>query len=190
MSWTAPLTVAAGDSLTAAQFNAHVRDNLNETETARAFFTGNHLISFGTNAIRAKSCFRDSQLNEDTTTSTSFTDLRFDGDRSNVGPAVTLTTGTQAVAFYSARLGNSVSSGFASVSVAVENSAGTEYVAASDDWAMQQDGLAANNEAKYGVSHKFTGLTSGVNTFVMKYRVGVGGGTGSFSNREMFVIAL
>lgn len=196
MTWDAPFTAASGNTLTAAVFNAEVRDNLMETEVARAFYEGNHIIAFGTNSIRARSCFRDSKLNVGTRTSTSFGDLNdytcTDGAvrSDNWGPAVTLTTGTTAVAFYSARMGNSVSSGFASMSVAVENSSGTEYVAANDQWAMQQDGLASNNEAKYGVAHKFTGLTAGQNTFVAKYRVGSGGGTGSFSNREMFVIAL
>jgi hypothetical protein len=192
MAWTTIFTATGGDTITAATFNAQVRDNLLETEAARSFFAGNHMISFGANSIRPKSCFRDSQLEEGITTGTSFGNLfqKPNGDYELWGPGVTLTTGTTAVAFYSARMGNSVSSGFASISVAVEDSSGTEYIAASDQWAMQQDGLSASREAKYGVSHKFTGLTAGENTFMMKYRVGAGGGTGSFSNREMFVIAL
>lgn len=36
MAWTAPLTAALNGTLTAAQFNTHVRDNLLETEAAKA----------------------------------------------------------------------------------------------------------------------------------------------------------
>lgn len=36
MAWTAPMTASANGTLTAAQFNTHVRDNLLETETAKA----------------------------------------------------------------------------------------------------------------------------------------------------------
>jgi hypothetical protein len=194
MAWTTPFTAATGSDLTAAMFNAQVRDSLNETETARAFFTGNHMIGFGLNSIRAKSCFRDSQLSQGWAWNTFYTDLDISDDPSddprsyNFGPAVTLTTGTTAIAWYSARCSNDVTNNLAAYSVAVENSSGTEYVAASDTWCAMIDGVGADQDNKYGVAHRFTSLTSGVNTFVMKYRVG--GSAAHFSNREMFVMAL
>lgn len=193
MSWTAPLTAVAGNSLTAAQFNTYVRDNLNETEVARAFFTGNMLIANGSNSVRARSCFRDSQLSLGNRSSSSYGDLDdytcTDGrNRSdNFGPAVTLTCNGSAVVWFSTRIGNSGSNP-TYASIKVENSVGDTLVSPSDAWAQSQDGTGGQDN-KYGVCHRFTALGSdNVRTFVMQYRTS--GGTGEWSNRELFVMAL
>lgn len=200
MAWDIPFTATSGDTLTAAVFNAEVRNNLLETEVAKAFESGRMIISSATNTVAERRVYRDSQLQVGDRTSSSYgdldayvcTDARVISQ--NFGPAVTLTTGTTAVAWYSARMGNASADAVTAYSVAVEDDDGTEYVAASDQWAGLQDGLGAaatglNQEAKYGVCHRFTGLTAGTNSFIMKYHSN-GSTAGSFSNRELFVMAL
>jgi hypothetical protein len=190
MTWTTPRTAVSGETITAAIFNAEIRDNFLETEVGRAFFEGNFMVAKAANSVRARSCFRDSQLQIGRTSSTTYEDLDSNADRSeNFGPAVSLTCNGTAVVWFSARASNNAADSLCAYSVAVEDSTGTELVAASDAWCGMTDGIAANNDNKYGVCHRFTGLGSDLQrTFVMKYRVG--SGTADFSNREMFVMAL
>lgn len=200
MAWDTPFTATSGATLTAAVFNAEVRNNLLETEVAKAFESGRMIISAGTNSVAERRIYRDSQLTLGTRTSSSYGHLDAysctDGAivSQNYGPSVTITTGTTAVAWYSARMGHPTANSVSAYSVAVEDDDGTEYVSASDQWAGLQDGLGAaatglNQEAKYGVCHRFTGLTAGTNTFIMKYHSD-GVSASSFSNRELFVMAL
>ncbi|MFT2016284.1 hypothetical protein ACMA1D_10640 [Streptomyces sp. 796.1] len=184
MAWTAPMTAVPGSPLTAAQFNTYVRDNLLETEAAKANFTGNMLITTGANAITARNCFRSRTLTASTTSSTTYTGLDSGG-----GPTVTVTTGTTALVWVATWMENTAPSNATMASVSVS---GATVVAASDTNMVAMQGLSASpptpNSVRYGVTYRFTGLTPGVNTFTMEYRVS--GGTGTFSNRELLVMAL
>ena len=51
MAWTTPLTAVSNTALTAAQWNASVRDNLLMTAPALATTTGRHFVSTGANTI-------------------------------------------------------------------------------------------------------------------------------------------
>lgn len=187
MAWTAPMTAALNSTFTAAQFNAHVRDNLLETEPAKASGVDNYFVSTGANAITTRS--PGSQVIDvmQTTSSTSYTNL------GTTGPVVTVTTGTAALVLFSCGMANTSANAGMTVSVAVS---GATTVAESDTWAIMTDGVAAwGNPNEPADQHNrrqsvklFTGLNAGSNTFTMKYKVG--SGTGRFRYRELIVYPL
>jgi hypothetical protein len=115
-----------------------------------------------------------------TTTSTSYTDL------ATAGPAVTVTTGTKALVIVSAFM-QSPSSAFAYTSFAVS---GATTIAASDNYAFRGRVDGDNNQGIRINASRATvvTLTAGSNTFTAKYKVD--SGTGTFANRDIFVINL
>lgn len=183
MAWTAPMTATTNTALSAANFNLHVRDNLNQTEAAVADPAprGKLLISTGANAVTWRTVWRDRRLEPEGTSSTTYTILDDDG----VGPAITVRTGTTAVAWHACEMSNGTANAPSRTSISVS---GASSVAASDAWCTLHDGRTAGNSTRFSSCHRFTGLTAGVNTFTMEYRVG--SGTGTFRNRELVVAAL
>lgn len=175
MAWSSPMTAVAGATFTAAQFNQFVRDNLNMTAPALASAAGQIFVSTAANAIAARTPGVATIATSQTTTSTTYADL------ATVGPSVTITTGTQALVWFGALISNSGANS-SRMSVAV-SSAST--VAASDAWAAVNVGTSAN---RIFSAHMFTGLTAGSNIFTAKYDVSAG--TGTYVNRELFVIPL
>lgn len=173
------MTAVAGATFSAAQFNQHVRDNLNETAPAKATAASQVPVSTGANAIAMRSPTSAAVAANETTTSTSYTDL------ATPGPVVTVTTGTIAIVWFAADIANNTSNSLAKCTVAVS---GASTVAASDAWMLSLDGNAANNYSRPSMCHVFTGLTAGSNTFTMKYAVG--SNTGSFRTRELNVFPL
>ena len=115
---------------------------------------------------------------EQTTTSTSYTDLA-------TSQAVTLTTGTKALVIISSGMYNNSANVYVNMSFAVS---GASSVAANDDNCLRLGYMGA------GVSHKaasmavLTGLTAGSNTFTAKFKVG--SSTGGFNQRYLFVMDL
>lgn len=121
---------------------------------------------------------RDFVSTNQTTTSTSYTDL------ATVGPAVTVTTGTKALVLFSSGGYNATTGAVLSASVAVS---GATTLAASDDWALSRKQVSGGTDTlTFGQSVLLTGLTAGSNTFTMKYSVS--GGTGNFNLRRINVI--
>lgn len=177
------MTAVANSVFTAAQFNQFVRDNLNETSPAKATAGGSHFAATGLNSIAERMTTGAIDLNTGTTTASSFGDL----DAPAVpGPAVTVETGPQAILFYHCELSNSGAgssrmsvevSGASSVATAINRSIGIFGVAGVTlgvgDAVFYASGLA---------------LTPGSNTFTAKYRVS--SGTGTFSDRRIFVFPL
>lgn len=179
MAWTAPMTAVANAVFTAAQYNAHVRDNLLETAPAKATAAGNYFVATGVNAI-AERVISTSRVNtSQTTASTSYTDL------ATAGPAVTVTTGTRAMVWTNCQLQNSVDSAGTHASVTVS---GASSIGASDAAAISLDGVLAANPWRLGTCYMFDTLTAGSNTFTMKYRVSAG--TGTFHRRHIIVMPL
>lgn len=179
MAWSAPMTAVAGATFTAAQFNQYVRDNLNATAVALATAVSQVPVSTGANALAMRTPATASVATSQTTASTTYTDL------TTPGPAITAITGTIAIVFIAAGMANNVSNSLTACSVAVS---GASTLAASDAWAAYLDGNQASNFSRVGVTHTFTGLTAGSNTFTMKYKVG--SNTGSYQNREINVFPL
>ncbi len=113
-----------------------------------------------------------------TTTSTSYTDL------ATSGPAVTLTTGTKALVIITCASSNSGINRTSSMSYAVS---GATTIAASDSVAIIHQNNSIASTLRYSSASVPT-LTAGSNTFTAKYKVNTD--TGTFSDREIFVINL
>lgn len=178
MAWTAPMTAVDNTIWTSSQWNTHVRDNLLETMAGKATTAGRWFVSTGANAIAERVITQASTTTSQTTTSTSFTDL------ATVGPSVTVTTGTKAIVFWGCQLSNDTANAQSRMSVAVSSAT---TIAASTNYQIQQDGVAANSSWRMNTFWVPT-LTAGSNVFTAKYAVSAG--TGTFSNRFILVIAL
>ena len=113
-----------------------------------------------------------------TTTSGTYTDL------ATVGPAVTLTTGTEALVFIGAMQRNDGGNGnYTGVAVS-----GASTIAAADADALYMYLDLSEQRAGGAYVAKITGLTPGSNTFTLKYRVQ--GNTGYWYHRSIMVLAL
>jgi hypothetical protein len=178
MAWTAPKTFLASSSLTAADLNTYVRDNLLETIAAKATDNGGLFTSSGTNAVAERLAKKSFISTEQTTTSTAYTDL------ATAGPSVTVTSGPGgALAFWCSRALNSTT-GYSIVSLAITGAAGANAAAAASD----DRELSSNRNRQYSQVVYYDGLTAGSNTFTMKYRVTAG--TGTFSRRRLIVFPM
>lgn len=116
-----------------------------------------------------------------TTTSTSYTDL------ATSGPAVTITTGSQAlVSIFCGTIQNDTAADYALATFAVS---GATTIAAADTYAIKIRNAAASVVGDWGLGATFliTGLTPGSNVFTMKYRAAVGG-TATFATRQITVL--
>jgi hypothetical protein len=187
MAWTAPRTAQTSEVWSSSDWNTYVRGNLLETMPGKATAALQYFCSTGLNAIAARAAggiAGDTATTgwvatSQTTSSTSYTDL------TTVGPSVASTTGKRALVFYSAAMSNNTNSTQVSISVAVS---GSTTIAADDTWRAMADGVDASRTNRFGMFHLFTTLTEGPNTFTMKYKVGSGATTGTFSDRHLIVV--
>lgn len=156
MAWTVPRTWVAGEMVTHTLLNQDVRDN----QTA----------FFGSRAIVTTS---------ESTTSTVFVDL------ATSGPAVTVTTLTEAFVWLGATYNNNSATRHAIMGVAV--SGATTIAASADHRALILRAYFASCQFSSAKFFKQTGLTAGSNTFTAKYTA-FDAGTAAFQDREMIVI--
>lgn len=173
------MTAVANSVFTAAQFNTHVRDNLNETAPAKATAAGQIFVATGANAIAARTPTGATVATSESTASTSYTDL------ATSGPAVTVTTGASALVMVGARSTNTTTSTENFMSYAVS---GATTDAAADARALIWYATSSAPNLRAMAANLHTGLTPGSNTFTAKYKVG--SGTGSWFNRHLIVIPL
>ncbi|MFI6228637.1 hypothetical protein ACIBCR_15150 [Micromonospora echinospora] len=179
MAWSTPLTAVSNAALTAAQWNASVRDNLLETVPAKATAAGQFFVATGANAIAARTPSSAFIATAQTTaTITAYTDL------ATVGPQVTVTTGTRAMVVLSAAIQNSSAAGGGNMGYTVT---GASSLLVNDSTALRVRPAAANAPERKSVVTFETGLTAGTNTFTAKYTTPTGG-TATFSDRELFVL--
>jgi hypothetical protein len=171
------MTATSNSVFTAAQFNTYVRDNLNETAPAKASAGGQIFVSTAANAIAARTPTKANVDTSETTASATPADL------TTPGPAVTVTTGTQAVVIVNCRLSSSSASFAAFASFAISGATTT----AAD---VQHSGNSAGTSSASAGGTWLMTLTAGSNTFTMKYWTSAGGSTGTFSNRYLVVIPL
>lgn len=179
MAWTTPLTAVANATLTAAQWNATVRDDLLEGAPAKATVAGRFFATTGANSIAERIPSATQISGADTTSATSYGALS-----GSSGPVVTVTTGPVALVAVGALTQNSTASSNSFASYAIS---GATTVAANDTisiGASNPTAAATNNNASRVKLE--TALTPGSNTFTMQYRVA--SGTGTFSNRHLAVI--
>lgn len=181
MAWTTPMTAVANTALTAAQWNAHVRDNFLETAPAKATASGQMFVATGANSIAARTPSGATVATMQATVSVTYADL------TTPGPIVTVTTGTKAIVSIAATMGQTASSTvILKASYAVS---GATTIAASDAWAVVRDGITFANDIRYGITHFVDTLNPGANTFTMKYAASATT-TNNFSNRTIVVIPL
>lgn len=176
MAWSAPATAVANATLPAATWNATVRDNLNATAVALASVASQYFVATGVNALAARLIQTATVATSQSTSTTSYTNL------ATTGPQVTVTTGTIAVALFTAAVSNTVANSATDTSVAVS---GATSIAASDAWRTVLDGVTANQINRVAGFHVFTGLNPGSNTFTVQYKVG--SNTGTWADRELLV---
>jgi hypothetical protein len=180
MGWTTPLTAVASTALTAAQWNASVRDNLLMTAPAQATTAGAIFAATGTNAIGQRIPGTFSVAGGETTTSATYTGT-LSGGAGSAGPGFPITTGVKALVAFHCRQSTSVSTTNVWTSVAVS---GASTIAASDQWSTSMD--IVSSQIFHGLTYVETGLTAGTNTFQMQYRVS--GGTGTYASRRLNVV--
>jgi hypothetical protein len=179
VAWTTPLTAVASTALTAAQWNASVRDNLLTTAPALATTAGSIFAVTGTNAIAQRLPGQFAVAGGETTTSATYTGT-LSGGAGSAGPGFPINSGVKALVVFHCRQSTSVAGTNVWTSVAVS---GASTIAASDSWATSVD---VTGQLFHGLSYVETGLTAGVNTFQMQYRVS--GGTGTFATRRLNVV--
>jgi triacylglycerol esterase/lipase EstA (alpha/beta hydrolase family) len=158
MTWQAPVTWTTNQTVTAAQLNAQLRDNMLETPAAKATTAGYHFASTGVNSIAERAIVAANVDTQQTTTSATYVDL------ATAGPSVTLTTGTQALIWIGAQLGNS-STGQSYASYGVS---GASTLAPSDNISIAAEGTAGALP-RVGACD-LRALTAGSNTFYVQYR--------------------
>lgn len=179
MAWSTPLTAVSNATLTAAQWNASVRDNLLMTAPALATTAGSIFAATGTNAIAQRIPTNATQGGGETTSSTSYV-TTLSGGGGTAGPAVTVTTGPKALVAFHCRQSTSIGGTNVWTSVAIS---GATSISASDTWAISVD---TTGQLFHGLTYLEAALTPGSNTFTMAYRVS--GGTGTFATRRINVI--
>jgi hypothetical protein len=181
MAWTAPRTWIAGETLTATLLNAHVRDNMLETEAALAT-GGGYFVGAALNDLVERKPKQATVSTSQTTTSTTYTNL------ATTGPAVTVTTSDRALVIWSANFSNNTAggSGGAANTWMAPAVSGATTDAATDGDALQGQDLVANRSRQYMKSKFYVALTPGSNTFTAQYRV-TGATTGTWSDRRLLV---
>lgn len=115
-----------------------------------------------------------------TTTSTTYAGLL-----AGTGPAVTVTTGTRALAFVTAFVSSNSIGQKSWTGCAVS---GATTIAAADGDATEFQVYGSNAEHRSTATILFKTLTAGSNTFTMQYRVSAG--TSTYADRALTVIAL
>lgn len=180
MAWTVPLTAVSNASLTAAQWNASVRDNLNETAVAKATTAGSMFVGTGTNTLAERIPGTATIATSQTTTSTTYTNL------TTVGPQVTVTTGTRAIAWWNVRMSNNTAGQNCFASVSVGGATPTQV--GQDSYSLRYQSYGSNSVHQSDGMHMWTGLTAGSNTFTVVYKVDAG--TGAFQDRDLTVLPL
>jgi len=182
MAYTAPKTWVANAILTAAELNVHLRDNMLETAASKATTAGALFVATGVNAIAQRIPQSATVATSQQTTSATYTNLI------TPGPAVTVTSGAQALVVVSADLQNTSNSARAWMSFAVS---GATTRAAQDTEALRAmpDTFNAEPIGASRVTH-VKGLTPGNNTFTAVYRSTHTAGAAIFEAREIFVLPL
>lgn len=178
MVWTAPVTFVDGNTLTAAELNTYLRDNMLETMPAKATGQLRHFVSDGANRIVERQIFKSYIEAREITSSTSFVDL------ATVGPSVTVTTGIRALAIWSVSLDNDTGNATSHAAIAVS---GATTIAAGDRYATIIRTYVGSREKRFGMAEMVTNLTPGSNTFRIRYKVGAG--VGRFAKRHLAVWA-
>jgi hypothetical protein len=168
--------------LTAAQWNASVRDNLLETAVGKVTASGQLVVSTGPNALAARgvAAGRVAGGSQQTTSATIADNL------TTVGPSVTLTTGTSVLVLLTAFCMNTTAGQGCYMGYAVS---GATTIAATAERTLRLMSSLASERNRATAAVWQTGLNAGSNTFKAQYAV-VASGTADFDEREIAVLPL
>jgi hypothetical protein len=170
------MTWVVGAAITAAQLNAHLRDNMLETAVAKATTAGSYMTATGSNSLAERYLASPSLTTAETTTSTTFDDL------TTVGPqAPSVVSSSRVMVLISANLANNTSGAFCRMGVDVSGSLTT---AASGGACITYTSSSANSIGS--CSYVLAYSTAGTSTFTAKYLVS--SGTGTFSFRRLIAM--
>ncbi len=183
MAYTTPLTATSNAVLTAAQWNASVRDNFAETAVAKATTAGQYPVATGLNALAMRTPAGASDVSTGTTTSLTYTNTLTGS--AGTGPAVTVTSGATALVSIAAVIQNGTGSTETAFSYQIS---GATTVAAADEWAVRFTPFTASIRGRHGALDWRTGLTPGSNTFTMVYKSTSGAATATFDDRTIVVV--
>lgn len=177
MAWVTPLTAVSNAALTAAQWNASVRDNLAETAAAKASTAGGLFVTTSLNTIAERIPKTHFVGNNETTTSTSYTTL------TTAGPSVTVTSGARALVMMSAAIFVNTAGGQGFMVSVVS---GATTIAADDDKSLRIQSDIINSILQVSYVYYEEGLTPGSNVFTCQYKSG-SAVTSTFDNRRLTV---
>jgi hypothetical protein len=181
VAWSAPLTAVSNAALTAAQWNASVRDDLAETAPAKATTAGSHFAATGTNAIAQRTTIQDSIVTNQTTASTTYADL------TTAGPLISTAHGVAAIVSIAAWMANDTSGARSLMSFRLS---GANTVAAIDDSAAAFNPQTGSASIFVCCARTWlqTSLSPGTTQFRSVYRATAG--NGSFQQRSLVVMPL
>lgn len=175
----------ANTALTAAQWNASVRDNLLVTAPALATAASQVWVSTGANAgaIRTPTITNITAGQAFTPTANTFADIT----GGTVGPVVgPITTGTKAIVMYGAELSNSTG-GAANGVMSYAVSGATTIAATLTNMVKNVSSIAGDVNRAFSID--MPTLTAGSNTFTAKYTSTTGGAVLA-ANRTLIVFPL
>ena len=210
MAWTTPMTAVENSLLTAAQFNVHVRNNLLETEAARATTgntpgpgTGATARVWGTEGPNRSAEHYVKDHNIDTLETTSADETYV--DLATPGPLVTVVTAYGFLIMVNCQLGtNTVNNAQASYEIYESDALGNPpdvedgYFSspANTGRAIEMDGAWPNGTAasslnRYGVVQVWAAVPiKGLYTVKMKYKCTNNDAVASFAQRRLQVMAI
>jgi hypothetical protein len=174
------MTFVAGNVLTAAQLNTHLRDNMLETAPGRASSANSIFVSQSPFRIEERTIKAGRVATSQSTTTSSYSDL------ATVGPSVTCTTGTSAIIYLNSTITPAVTDTGCGMSFAVT---GDSNRSAQDKEAILIDGTIGGNAVRVGTNIFITDLTPGVNVFTAKYKSS-GSNSTTFNDRFLGVLPL
>jgi hypothetical protein len=175
VAYSTPLTAVANATLTAAQWNASVRDNILMTAPALATTQGAHWVSAGANSLTERYMVSNTVGTTETTASTTYAAL------TTAGPSALVTTYGRCMVLFGCEITNNTAGSRSLMSYAVS---GATTVSGADGSAVTFTAPTAAYVVQCSRVILQT-LTAGNNTFTAQYRVL--SGTGSFGQRTMIL---
>jgi hypothetical protein len=151
-------------ALTAAQWNASVRDNFNETAPGKATAAGQIFVANALNSITARASATDAYNGGGTDATNSASYIPLTG-----GCTITMATGAKAIICSYGVWSMDVAGSRCYISHAVS---GATTTAASDLWAIVNDAMVNNRVSTSGITVAWTTLTPGNNTFTQQFKTG------------------
>lgn len=176
MAWSTPLTAVSNATLTAAQWNASVRDNLLETAVAKASQSGSYFAGTGLNAVAERIIASDTVATSETTTSATAVDL------ATIGPSVTVTSGARILLFMTAGISNNTVNAISTMYIDIS---GAHTSGVTTQQALRATSATASALTQASIALGIP-VTAGSSTYTAKYAASTG--TSTFVSRKLTVM--